>query len=199
MRPIFIIHPLTQSLTPSSRTMMLGVTANINATARQLLLLLAIILAADNAEGLRLQQNVGLKSMAGGSATRKSTSGISLGNGGGGNNSGSNGSSTGGNNGGKHGASNGSGASASRTSSTMSSININSAYGNGNDKEEFNIGLIAPHTNFGKRDYLRAINMAIQTLNKMRGTKWTFLDDYAFSSANVHFDMMSLTPSPTSE
>lgn len=67
------------------------------------------------------------------------------------------------------------------------------------DKEEFNIGLIAPHTNFGKRDYLRAINVAIQTLNKLRGTKLSFLEDYAFSASNVHFDMMSLTPSPTSK
>lgn len=66
-------------------------------------------------------------------------------------------------------------------------------------KEEFNIGLIAPHTNFGKREYLRAINSAIQTLNKMKGTKMKFLEEFSFSSANVHFDMMSLTPSPTSK
>lgn len=66
-------------------------------------------------------------------------------------------------------------------------------------KEEFNIGLIAPHTNFGKREYLRAINSAIQTLNKMKGTKMKFLEDFSFSSTNVHFDMMSLTPSPTSK
>lgn len=184
--------------------MMLGVNANINATARQLLplLLLAIILAADHAEALRLQQNVNLKSMAGGSSVRKSTSGIGLGNGNSNSHSGSNGSSTGSTNGdsGNNGGSSGGGG-ARRTSSTMSSINLNSAYGNshGSDKEEFNIGLIAPHTNFGKRDYLRAINVAIQTLNKMRGTKLPFLGDYAFSAANVHFDMMSLTPSPTSE
>lgn len=67
------------------------------------------------------------------------------------------------------------------------------------EKEEFNIGLIAPHTNFGKREYLRAINSAIQTLNKLRGTKLKFLEEFSFSSANVHFDMMSLTPSPTSK
>lgn len=67
------------------------------------------------------------------------------------------------------------------------------------EKEEFNIGLIAPHTNFGKREYLRAINSAIQTLNKLRGTKLKFLEEYSFSSSNVHFDMMSLTPSPTSK
>lgn len=67
------------------------------------------------------------------------------------------------------------------------------------EKEEFNIGLIAPHTNFGKREYLRAINSALQTLNKLRGTKLKFLEEFSFSSANVHFDMMSLTPSPTSK
>lgn len=69
------------------------------------------------------------------------------------------------------------------------------------EKEEFNIGLIAPHTNFGKREYLRAINSAIQSLQKMRGTKSGFTQSIAFSSTNVnvHFDMMSLTPSPTSK
>lgn len=67
------------------------------------------------------------------------------------------------------------------------------------EKEEFNIGLIAPHTNFGKREYLRAINSAILALQKMRGTKLGFLKDFSFSSTNVHFDMMSLTPSPTSK
>lgn len=67
------------------------------------------------------------------------------------------------------------------------------------DKEEFNIGLIAPHTNFGKREYLRAINSAILTLQKMKANKLGFLKDFSFSSTNVHFDMMSLTPSPTSK
>lgn len=61
-----------------------------------------------------------------------------------------------------------------------------------------NIGLIAPHSNFGKREYLRAISSAILGLQKLRGSKLTFLNDYAFTSTNVHFDMMSLTPSPTS-
>lgn len=70
--------------------------------------------------------------------------------------------------------------------------------GKKDEKEEFNIGLIAPHTNFGKREYLRAINSAILALQKMRGTKLGFLKDFSFSSTNVHFDMMSLTPSPTS-
>ncbi|XP_018784147.1 PREDICTED: glutamate receptor ionotropic, NMDA 2B isoform X2 [Bactrocera latifrons] len=65
------------------------------------------------------------------------------------------------------------------------------------NKEQLNIGLIAPHTNFGKREYLRAINTAVQGLAKTRGAKLTFLKDYSFEPRNIHFDMMSLTPSPT--
>ncbi|XP_059618480.1 glutamate receptor ionotropic, NMDA 2B [Phlebotomus argentipes] len=64
-------------------------------------------------------------------------------------------------------------------------------------KDELNIGLIAPHTNFGKREYLRAVNSAVLALSKTRGQKLTFLKDYGFQPANIHFDMMSLTPSPT--
>lgn len=67
------------------------------------------------------------------------------------------------------------------------------------NKEQLNIGLIAPHTNFGKREYLRAINTAVQGLAKTRGAKLTFLKDYSFEPRNIHFDMMSLTPSPTGE
>ena len=67
------------------------------------------------------------------------------------------------------------------------------------DKEEFNIGLIAPHTNFGKREYLKAINSAVFSLQKLKDTKLVFLKDFSFAAANVHFDMMSLTPSPTSK
>ncbi|XP_067640848.1 glutamate receptor ionotropic, NMDA 2B isoform X2 [Eurosta solidaginis] len=65
------------------------------------------------------------------------------------------------------------------------------------NKDQLNIGLIAPHTNFGKREYLRAINTAVQGLAKTRGAKLTFLKDYSFEPRNIHFDMMSLTPSPT--
>lgn len=64
-------------------------------------------------------------------------------------------------------------------------------------KQPLHVGLIAPHTNFGKREYLRAINSAVNGLAKGRGTKLTFLANYDFTVANVHFDMMSLTPSPT--
>lgn len=69
--------------------------------------------------------------------------------------------------------------------------------GNAPGGTQLNIGLIAPHTNFGKREYLRAINSAVQVLQKVRGTKLTFLKTHQFASSNIHFDMMSLTPSPT--
>ncbi|XP_055384462.1 LOW QUALITY PROTEIN: glutamate receptor ionotropic, NMDA 2B-like [Condylostylus longicornis] len=63
--------------------------------------------------------------------------------------------------------------------------------------KELNIGLILPHTNFGKRDYLRAINSAVNSLQKVKGTKLNFLNEYTFQASQIHFDMMSLTPSPT--
>lgn len=66
-------------------------------------------------------------------------------------------------------------------------------------EQHFNIGLIVPHTNFGKREYQRAIGSAVQSLQKMRDTKLPFLRDVDFSAKNVHFDMILLTPSPTSE
>lgn len=68
------------------------------------------------------------------------------------------------------------------------------------EKETLNIGLIAPHTNFGKREYSRAINTAILALSKMRGaTKTGITNNTIFAAGNVHFDMMPLTPSPTGE
>lgn len=65
------------------------------------------------------------------------------------------------------------------------------------NREQLYIGLIAPHTNFGKREYLRAIHTAVTGLNKTRGAKLTFFKDYQFEPRNIRFDMMSLTPSPT--
>ncbi|XP_046802065.1 glutamate receptor ionotropic, NMDA 2B isoform X2 [Lucilia cuprina] len=65
------------------------------------------------------------------------------------------------------------------------------------NKEQLYIGLIAPHTNFGKREYLRAIHTAVSGLNRTRGAKLTFFKDYQFEPRNIRFDMMSLTPSPT--
>jgi glutamate receptor ionotropic, NMDA 2B len=52
-------------------------------------------------------------------------------------------------------------------------------------KAQLNIGLIAPHTNFGKREYLRAINSAVQGLQKNRSPKLTFFKEYDFSSSNM--------------
>lgn len=66
-------------------------------------------------------------------------------------------------------------------------------------QQHFNIGLIVPHTNFGKREYQRAITSAVLSLQKMRDTKLPFLRDVEFTAKNVHFDMILLTPSPTSE
>lgn len=86
-------------------------------------------------------------------------------------------------------------AAALRLTNGGSSLNKGSAA----DKEQLNIGLIAPHTNFGKREYLRSINNAVTGLTKTRGAKLTFLKDYSFEQKNIHFDMMSLTPSPTGE
>jgi hypothetical protein len=61
------------------------------------------------------------------------------------------------------------------------------------------IGLILPHTNFGVRDYIRAIKGAVEKLTKSRGPKLNFLKKYGFSPTEVHSVMMTLTPSPTGE
>jgi ionotropic glutamate receptor NMDA 2B len=61
------------------------------------------------------------------------------------------------------------------------------------------IGLILPHTNFGVRDYIRAIKGAVEKLTKSRGPKLDFLKKYRFSPSEVHSVMMTLTPSPTGE
>lgn len=53
---------------------------------------------------------------------------------------------------------------------------------------------ISPHT--GKREYLRAINSAVTGLGK-RGQKLTFLKDHEFSPTNIHFESLTLNPSPT--
>lgn len=151
----------------------------------------------------------GSSSGGSGSSMRKSSSGISLG----GNNSrNKSGNSSSSSNAGSAGNSSHSGSGSGGANNTIAVSGSGSIAAAGSamnrptsthrapgEKEAFNIGLIAPHTNFGKRDYLRAINVAIQTLNKLRTTKLPFLAEIGFSAANVHFDMMSLTPSPTSE
>lgn len=65
-------------------------------------------------------------------------------------------------------------------------------------RESLNVGLLLPHTNFGVREYTRAINNAVSGLHrsqKQRRIEW--LKKYSFSPLNVHTDMMKLTPSPT--
>lgn len=64
--------------------------------------------------------------------------------------------------------------------------------------KSINVGLIVPHTNFGKREYVKAINNAVGQIQKVR-SKFKFLSEYNFAPGNVHYDMMSLTPSPTSK
>jgi hypothetical protein len=64
-------------------------------------------------------------------------------------------------------------------------------------KGNVTIGLILPHTNFGVRDYIRAIKGAVEKLQKSRGHKLTFLKKYGFTPSEVHSVMMTLTPSPT--
>lgn len=49
----------------------------------------------------------------------------------------------------------------------------------------------------GKREYLRAINSAVTGLSKTRGQKLTFLKDYEFNPGNIHFESLTLNPSPT--
>lgn len=65
--------------------------------------------------------------------------------------------------------------------------------------EQLNIGLLAPHTTFGKREYSKAFTSAIGNLQKMRDTKLGFLHNYEFKANNVHFNMIPLTPSPISK
>lgn len=83
------------------------------------------------------------------------------------------------------------------TTSSAWRSNSGAARTGASTSNQLNIGVIAPHTNFGKREYLRAINTAVVGLSKGRGQKLNFLKDNIFSQSNIHFDMMSLTPSPT--
>ena len=75
--------------------------------------------------------------------------------------------------------------------------NVQKSLGSQLHNKQLNIGLIVPYSNFGKREYLRAINLGVTGLAKTRGAKFTFLKDYEFQPANVHFEMMTLNPSPT--
>nr|CAD7194266.1 unnamed protein product [Timema douglasi] len=62
---------------------------------------------------------------------------------------------------------------------------------------QISVGLLVPYTNFGVREYIRAINNAVGSLYKSRGPKLDSLKKYHFNQNNVYSDMMQLTPSPT--
>lgn len=65
--------------------------------------------------------------------------------------------------------------------------------------DSLNIGLILPHTNFGVREYIKAINNAVASLHRSRVMTrgFSFLKKYNFGNKNVHHVLMQLTPSPT--
>lgn len=73
------------------------------------------------------------------------------------------------------------------------------ATGSSSTNEQLNIGLLAPHTTFGKREYSKAFTSAIVNLQKMRNTTLGFLHEYEFKTTNVLFNMIPLTPSPISK
>ncbi|KAL0131036.1 hypothetical protein PUN28_002555 [Cardiocondyla obscurior] len=67
---------------------------------------------------------------------------------------------------------------------------------------KLSVGLIVPHTNFGVREYTRAINRAVGNLHKGHArtkgqSRFSFLDKYEFTPSQVNSTMMKLTPSPT--
>ncbi|KAF7274965.1 hypothetical protein GWI33_012371 [Rhynchophorus ferrugineus] len=68
---------------------------------------------------------------------------------------------------------------------------------NVSSKEQLNIGLILPHTNFGVREYTRAINNAVAGLHRGRGRNLNWVKDRNFNPKNIHNVLMTLTPSPT--
>lgn len=66
---------------------------------------------------------------------------------------------------------------------------------------KMSIGLVVPHTNFGVREYTKAVNRTVGSLRKSYSrkghNKYNFLDDYDFTQNSVRLSMMTLTPSPT--
>lgn len=64
------------------------------------------------------------------------------------------------------------------------------------------IGLIVPHTNFGVREYTKAVNRAVGSIHKDHirtkdQSRFKFLQKYEFTQHQVKLTMMKLTPSPT--
>lgn len=73
---------------------------------------------------------------------------------------------------------------------------------NNTPSTKLTVGLIVPHTNFGAREYMRAINRAIGNLHRGHNrtkdqARFTFLNKYEFTQRQVRDTMMKLTPSPT--
>lgn len=67
---------------------------------------------------------------------------------------------------------------------------------------KMSIGLVVPHTNFGVREYTKAVNRTVGSLRKSyirtKGhNMYNFLDKYDFTQNSVRLSMMTLTPSPT--
>lgn len=62
---------------------------------------------------------------------------------------------------------------------------------------ELNIGLIIRHTNFGVREYTKAVKNAIGGLHKSKGHQFQFLKKFNFTPHHVHLTLMQLTPTPT--
>lgn len=65
--------------------------------------------------------------------------------------------------------------------------------------QNLTVSMIVPYTNFGAREYSRAINKVVQNLYKGHSrtksqSKFSFLDKYRLQ---VSHRMMKLTPSPT--
>lgn len=85
--------------------------------------------------------------------------------------------------------------------STISESKPASRKRNGTSPETITIGLIVPHTNFGRREYTKAVNRTVGALHKSYGRSksksYSFLDKYNFTQHAVQLRMMSLTPSPS--
>ncbi|KAI5697080.1 hypothetical protein M8J75_004828 [Diaphorina citri] len=60
--------------------------------------------------------------------------------------------------------------------------------------EKLHLGLVVPHTSFGKREYTKAYKSALDELKRSNKVKFNFFKSHEIS---VHMAMNSLTPSPT--
>lgn len=62
--------------------------------------------------------------------------------------------------------------------------------------EKLHLGLVVPHTSFGKREYTKAYKSALDELKRSNKVKFSFFKSHEIA---VHMAMNSLTPSPTGE